>query len=425
MALLRLSQAVLFTLLCLVSAAVAADLVRVAAQRDNPQLAHRAAPLNADVLIGLIVGRMVAEAPAVEPETIALVEKGRRLHRSDGRFDSLRGMIAHAAEDHAAARSYFTVALDKQPTEHQALRHMLVYALGEGRVDAAARHAFVLAVRWPRQWDEYEPLVVALASSGEGVAALGRYFSADAQSGGASYSSARHRLIDTLLASGRGAGSASSLLLDWHDAGIEGLEPLTGRSISALLAAGETDLALFLDKFSFGEKRTAGSGFVNNARFDRKPSPSAFDWQVGSQQGVSFEWAGQRDDTEGADAGHAAFLRLRFLDSPVRLNNVRQQLLLRPGPHRLIVDARARDLKGPKPVVVFVECAGDARTELARIELDALGDGWERRTAGFEVPQAGCDRQSVYLSNGFMALTWASRYSGVLDVANIQIAGAP
>ena len=389
-----------------------ADLGRIATQSDRLDAALALTPLNADIRMARIGGLLPDQSRLAEVGHMARI--GRNLHRADGRFDSVLGVIAHQDGDVAAARAHFEAALAKQPTEFQALRHLMAYNASEGRWGEAADLLMVLGRRWPRQWRDHERMVLVMAGNPEGRAALIDSFM-DAPHG-------RGLIVDSLLRADS-ALLAGELLATWHDRGAEDPPRLIGRVTQHLLRRGMTETALLLDRFTIGADRPPPQGFVNNASFAFEPSGSAFDWSARPQQGVSFEWHGTGADPVGRGTGTNGppFVRLRFLDSPLRLDNLTQSLVLRPARHRLEVRARARGLRAPKPVHVTVRCQ---RATIAELVLDPLSENWREFAAPFDVP-AGCPSQTVSVGNGFMPLSWSSRYQGVIDIGRIQIIGLP
>ncbi len=373
------------------------------------------APLNADVRMAL-VGDLLANSDDLD-RVEALARVGRAMHRADARFDSALGVAAHRRGDVATARGHFEAALGKQPTELQAIRHLMAYHVADGHWAEAAFQAKVLGRRWPARWREQEPVLLVMAADPAGRAALTESLMAAPR--------VRRLVVDSLLRADR-ALAAADLLATWHRNGADDLAPTIGRVTRRLLNDGMIETALMLDRFTVGIDRAPSQGFVNNAMFAFAPSGSAFDWSARAQQGVSFEWHGTT--TAGADVTGSAnptnvrsFVRLRFRDSPLRLDNLSQSLVLRPARHRLEVRARARQLRAPRPVYVAVRCQ---RAIIAELALDPLTDDWQAFAEPFDVPD-DCPLQTVSVSNGFMPLSWSSRYQGAIDIGRIQIVGLP
>ncbi|WP_306120552.1 MULTISPECIES: hypothetical protein [unclassified Roseitalea] len=386
-----------------------ADLGRIVTHGDDPRGALAYAPLNADTRIRAIVSEL-SQAQAAHLDRVArLAERGTELHRADGRFDSILGILAHERGAVEAARAHFETALAKQPAERQALRHLLVYDVTSGDYERAARHARRLTVR-SGGWGDQRQAVLAMAAIDEGRRALIEAFASDDR--------ARSGLISAVMRE-KGPMVASEMVLAFHEKGVDGLGGSIGAISRRLIREGQLEAALILDRVTLARDRPAPTGFVNNDTFAYRPTGSAFDWRTQGQRGVALDWVGQRAPDAEPPEVTASFVRIGFLNTPLRLDNLTQMLVMRPGAHRLEVMARSQDLSGPAPISVILGCTNG--TELATIPLDPIASQWQRFETDFEVPETGCAAQRIHLTNGFVPLSWSARYSGALDIARIQI----
>jgi len=401
-----------------ICAVASADLARIVVQPHDAARALALAPLGADTRMDRLADLMT-ESPQLDTERIqAIARTGQQLHPADGRFDSVLGLLAHTAGDYDEARVQFQQAIAKQPTEYQALRHLLGYALSERDHATAATYAHRLALRWSDRWEADEPLVMAVLADPEGRSAMAGAFASGPEA-------PRRLLIGTLQRNQGGPLIAAEILMAWHENGSVDLNRYVAQVVRRLLSQGNVETALVLDRFTLGALQLPADGFVNNGGFQQMPSGSLFDWTVEQQQGVAFDWVGQDNASGNRNAAASdAYVRLQFLQAPLRLDNLSQRLVLRPGMHRLTVRARQDRFQGPQPLKVIVHC-GNARRVIAEVPLDALDETWRDHSRDFAIDADTCPLQQISVSNGFLPLSWSNRYDGAVELDRIQIVRLP
>lgn len=384
-----------------------ANTASTALEDINPQAALALNPANRDAAIAFAFKEMEAGRSNA---AAASLHRGMVLSPADARFHSLLGLLAREQGDTERAEALFDAALAIAPGEIQALVHKLNRAVESGEMEKAAARLEILARRWPRLWDRVKPVLPAILSSDSGFKAILLRFGADGE--------LRRLLISSLIFDERMHDFASRLILAWLQDGDRQLNSAVNQLVANMLKAGRDAQALALFQASRTGEARLDKRFIHNAGFDREPSGNAFDWLVERQSGVSIQRvkaAGGNGERE--EAWH---MQVRFLDSPVRLENLKQMTSLPPGNYKLTVGYSAKALRMPQPAGIAVTClrAGGRLAEAAfesgdRADATALAD--------FTVPANGCLLQQLALQNGNPAETWRNRFSGTLTVHSVSI----
>lgn len=178
----------------------------------------------------------------------------------------------------------------------------------------------------------------------------------------------------------------------------------------AALAGGNavrTAQALFLATLPPAER--ARAGYVNDGTFQGPPSSSYFGWQAKSN-GAS----------EVALPAPGGGLGVRFRDTPARLGNVTQRLVLPAGRYRLGAETTARALDAPKRLYWRIACQDGGRT---LGELAVPQQSYSRQTllTEFEVPADGCALQRLSLETDAKTESWRDRYKGEVTFHALDI----
>lgn len=335
----------------------------------------------------------------------AMLEQGIALSPRDARLYSALGVINERQDNLAAAYDLYGLSLELLPTELQALAGTLRRSVAEENFVEAADVLEIIAKRWGTRWSLFEPLIGQIAADGQGFERLSQRF--------AGQSETRIRLVNSLMRDPQLLPYAQRLLAEWHESGIDELQPLVNQVTFRLLGNGEHGAAFFLYRFTLDEAHAAEAGFVNNGRFAVEPSGSPFDWQLQRQAGLDLEMVPHREKKMGG-------LAVRFLNNPIRLlNNVSQTTRLLPRAYNLTVTYSQSNLRMPEPLRFLLRCQ-DEDVTLAEIVLNP-GNEIRASTQSFVVPAQGCATQRLSLVNRQMTESWQNRYSGVLFVHEVSI----
>ncbi|MEO7874904.1 MAG: hypothetical protein ABIR62_02210 [Dokdonella sp.] len=131
---------------------------------------------------------------------------------------------------------------------------------------------------------------------------------------------------------------------------------------------------------------------VFNGGFESAPTNSGFDWRVGDSAGVVIERAAVSGAT-GSNAMSLTFLGRRSDSIPLH-----HWLLLSSGSYRLTFRATAHDLRSDRGVEWVVRCQQSGK-ELAASERLTGDFQWTSHEVDFEVPDADCQAQDLFLRN--------------------------
>lgn len=373
-------------------------------EETEPGLALSLNPLNH-------YARVRAAAAAIaegnDPLAKALLERGIELSPSDARLYSLLGVTARREGDDEKAKALFAHALRILPTEIQALLQQLSFALDARQLPEAIDQLELIARRWGEHWKEVEPVLPIVLSDPEGFRLIGERFSEPRL---------RQPLLHSLIEGEGTSAFAYDLVLAWHAAGQDvskEINQLTERFIREQAFS----RAFLLFRLTRTGEAAKDGGFVHNGGFERDPSGNVFDWKITNQTGVAMEIVERR-------RGEAAtrLLAVRFLDSPIRFNNVKQVLRLVAGSYRMAVAYSAEDLRMPKPIEIGVSCVGGERLAQASFEGGDVRTG--ELAFDFTVPSANCSLQQVTLFNEHITESWKNRYGGTLFIDEIAIQAA-
>jgi hypothetical protein len=394
-------------LFLVVSAAIMLNALSNLHRGSDPALALRLNPLNMEARLLLATNALAGGEAANGAELRELLEEGIRQAPADARPVSLLGVLEEQRGREARAAALFGHALRLMPTEIQALRGRLAMAVRAGEFDAAAGYLEMIGRRWAKRWTTIEPALPAILADPSARAAVSRRFDTPAL---------RRLLVDSLAKSPETLDHARTLLLDWRGGNAGGLDPHINRITARLIEAGRPAEAYLLFRMTRAGAAAAAGGYVFNSHFALPLSHNLFDWQVKSSSGVDIAIV-EPSGSAGAAAQKA--LRLTFLDSPSRIDNVAQYTALPPGEFRLAVRYRSEKLRMPKPLFIGLRCV-ESRQRLGRLPFEP---GGERMTAlRFSVPAQGCALQRLGIHNDLTVESWRYRYRGKLLVEAVTIA---
>lgn len=384
----------------------------------NLGAALRLNPLNNEARIAQVT-RML-ESDAAQAEARRLIADGIRLSPADARLYSLMGILEERAGNRQAAARYFEKALDRSPTEIQALTHSLNYALAAANHSRAVDHVEMIARRWPKYWAGVVPLLPILLADETSFAAVSRRFSQDQH--------LQQMLIAGLAKSPEGLSLAYRMLIGWRTRNVEKVDGLVNLVTARLVRSGRYFEAFVLFRLTREEVAAARPGYVYNGSFELPISGNPFDWQLKGQAGVDFQIVRQwrqpdgarppRADAEGLADGRA--LAIRFLNNPIRFDNMVQLLRLAPGAYRLTVVYATSDLRTPKPLQIGIHCLESGR----RLGASPFADGTVddgRLTVDFEVKRNSCAMQRLAVFNEQLTTSWQNRYAGTLFIRRVGI----
>ncbi len=149
---------------------------------------------------------------------------------------------------------------------------------------------------------------------------------------------------------------------------------------------------------------------VYNGGFEERASGIGFDWRRMTVPGVFSRFENQ------GDAGVVA--HFQFIGRPAAAGDLRQPVLLTPGPYRLSIRARAEFLHSDQGLQWVVRC--DRGPTIAAIGPLKGSFGWRKWEQVFDVPVAPCKGQWLELRNPAVRGS-AQQVSGDLWVDDVSI----
>jgi tetratricopeptide (TPR) repeat protein len=395
-----------------VAAALAANTASKALEAGSPSAALALNPANRDARLALAVQHIEGQnSPGDAMQAAAMLERGIVLSPADARLYSLLGIASARMGDAARAEALFDTALAIAPGEIQALTYKFNRAAAARDMALAAAYLEVIARRWPQLWENTQPALPALMADEKGFAAVDARFGRDRK--------LQMMLLGSLIYGEGTQDFAARLILGWISDGDEAMNSAANQLTAKLLSMNDQSGALALFRNSRTGEAKSDTGPVHNAGFEREPSGNAFDWSVERQPGVSIERTNRRGTGVEPDRGEW-LMQIRFLDSPIRLKNLRQTTSIAPGRYELVVDYESDALRMPRPVALALTCAG-AREPLAMAVFEEGSRGLSEAKAAFIVPAEGCLLQELGLRNEDATESWRNRYSGSLLLHSVKV----
>jgi tetratricopeptide (TPR) repeat protein len=392
---------VLFLVLIVATGAIISNALSAVFENSNPERALSINPLNLDARKALLHREIqTVDGQLTLDELAEMVESSVVLEGHDSLLLGYLGEIRSRQGDELQAQRLFEYSLKLNDTEFWPLLRRFFYELPTGNNIRAFEFAEVIYRRW---WQYRSRVVMFLPQILQDPAAfdiaLRRL---------PSFPNGAGEVLSGLAARPNGADIAYRLAVEWHEQGIEDLQPAMNSLVGALLRTGRIDQARDLFQFTLDTEGAKEIGNVFNSRFRLPPGGSPFDWTLGDMQGVGMKRIAL-DDGEHA-------LAVRFLDTPVQFDKDLQAIFVTPGRFRLQVAYSSVKLLTPKPVILSVRCG---RKQIAGVELTPTE---EARTvsADFDIPE-DCKRQNISIFNEKIVESWRNRYAGSLLIYEVSI----
>lgn len=394
------------------------DAVSTALVSESPLSALKINPLNSPARINAIETEL-SDLTEATPEQISQLRKyilnGIRLSPIDARYYSALGIVDSSTGNLDQAKQLFSHSLKMLPTEIQALSHQLVFSVQDRRFIDAVDYLELIARRWPRYWGNVAPALSILLADQEAHDIIAKRFSTSPN--------LRRMLVNILAQSPDTIAQAMNLLLDWHKEEIPDLASDINTVTSRLIGAKRPSEAFLL--FNLTRSPSAPNGYVYNGQFNALPSGNPFDWNWRSQAGADIRIVKhsetRRDSSnKGQVPADEKSLSIRFLDNPVRFDNVRQMTRLVAGKYSLAAAYSVRNLRTPKPLMLGIRCAG-ARQFLASQTFRTDINSPTKLEVEFIVPPTNCDLQQITVYNENLTDSWKNRYSGSLFLHSVAI----
>lgn len=376
-----------------------------------PNFALRLNPLLTDARITEVIKRLEAES---DPETLKpFIRAGLELAPLDARLYSLLGIAEERSGNLDVAERFYSRALTLLPTEIYALTRMVVMDVLQMRPVEAANKLEIIARRWPGRWKIVEPLLPAILSDPQAYALMVDRF--------AKTNALRSRLVVSLVNQQDGMTLAYNVLLEWHENGGPNLAGLINRLTTAFIKQKRYAEAYLLFLLTRDQDATADIGYVYNGNFQFPLSGNSFDWRLRPQTGVSMELTTSADIAGGdLNGSPGQNLTIRFLDTPVQFNNVKQVLRLAPGNYEFAIHYSARDLKTPKPLQFAMRCVGTNQL-LASLPFEEGTIKTRTDSVSVQIPTQDCALQHIFVFNAQMPMSWRNRYSGTLQLSQVSV----
>lgn len=369
-------------------------------QSSDPVLALAINPLNTEARINVLIGELNADAP----DLAAAQSSAEQLIReapADARSYSLLGAVHERRGDITQAFELYETAFKHSKTEIHALLSLADRALSQGDATSGLYYVDLILRRWPEEVPRAFGIVVAAAGDRAGRPAVAAKL--------AELPPWRGRAIRELLKDANGLQLVQELLTSEGPAEAAPRRAEINATVAALAGgnAVRTAQALFLATLPPAER--ARAGYVNDGTFQGPPSSSYFGWQARSN-GAS----------EVALTAPGGGLDVRFRDTPARLGNVTQRLVLPAGRYRLGAETTARALDAPKRLYWRIACQDGGRT---LGELVVPQQSYSRQTllTEFEVPADGCALQRLSLETDAKTDSWRDRYKGEVTFHSLDI----
>ncbi len=406
-------------LLCLIaSCLVLLDAVSTALIPDSKESALKINPLSSPARIATIEAELddLRNGRILQDDELReIILDGIRLSPIDARYYSALGIVDASSGDQDQAKQLFAHSLELLPTEIQALTHQLVYSVQEERFTDAVDHLELIARRWPKYWSDIAPALPVLLANEAAYQDVTTRFSAEPN--------LRRMLVDILSRSPETLGLAMNVLLEWDHAGISGISGDLNTVTRRLVGSGRPSEAFLL--FNLTRDPSAPNGYVYNGNFEVEPSGNPFDWSWQSQAGADIRIVNRKTIRDASTTAEPASetgkaLSIRFLDNPVRFDNVRQLTRLVAGNYTLSVTYSVSNLRTPKVLNLGIRCRGKGGI-LASVQFDTEVDEPTTLETNFTVPPIDCDLQQITIYNRNLTDSWKNRYSGTLFLHSVAI----
>lgn len=372
-------------------------------EQRSPEFARTLFPLNAEAVLNRAATLRRASPDAdlqlLEPVALGLLPT----HAGDPRLYSLIGEIRRRAGDSQNAFIAFDQAFALSRTEFDALLWTLQRALEQDDFSAALDRLDTLFRRWPGQVALLAPALSDVFSNPKHYPRFLERMKADPPW--------RRNLFPALS---RDPAALAFLAQLMQDLAAGPTPPRSGEVtpvLSALLAAGRTDLAYRTFVLTLTPAERKHAGYVYNGRFLLPPSGRAFDWQIRNHPGMTAT-VGSGDEAGG--------LRVQFSNTPVLNLSVGQRTALPPGTYELEFTAAATEARLPKELLWRMVCLGSNRIVAEAPVSPGTYKATTSRTQ-LTIPNADCTLQALQLVTKAMVESWNDRYSGTVVFNDFRI----
>jgi tetratricopeptide (TPR) repeat protein len=377
-------------------------------ERSEPELSLKLFPFNVEAALAS-ASALAARDPAggdlkpLEPLALGLLPS----HAGDARLYSLIGEIHRRTGDAEAAFPAFERALTLSKTEVNALQWTLQRSLEQGDFPAALDRLDTLFRRWPDRIVPLAPVVVsAFADPGRYPLFL-RRVEADPPW--------RGRLLSALSRTPEAPVFLARLMQDLAAGSTPPRSLELNLVLSALLAAGQYDLAYrtFIVTLTPAEQEVAGH--IHNGRFLLPPSGRPFDWQIRNHPGVTSTFRHADGDRPGGG------LHLQFANTPIRNLSIRQSLVLPPGAYEFEFKVAASAARLPKELLWRIVCANSPYKIVAQAPIAPGTYAATTSRTELTVPESDCPLQTLQLVTKAIGENWNDRYSGSVSFDDFRI----
>ena len=394
----------------LVATAVASSALGTLARTHDAALGLRLNPLSTQARLAAARAALLADAQRLgEPRWGASLALGRRLAPSEPKMTAALATHHQIAGRDAQAQRLFGLALADAPHDAELNLQAVAFAAQDGDLARAARHVALLGNRNAAIWSLAAPAAGMLADDPQARAVLIEGMGASPV--------ARDRLLRALLKE-RKQELAAQIVLAWHQRHGEPLPGEVALVTTSLVSARQYAIAYELHERTHGDDRRTDTERVFNGRFASDPKGGPFDWTLLEVPGLTVERRRVAGGASGSPVHEVAFT---FRDAPVALDNLRQDIMLRPGPHELRVEYAQRDLRSSRPIRLELGCRYD-RSVLARHQFTEGSRPATEATLAFEVP--GNEKCPVYrlrLVSDITSNSWRDRSRGELVIRSVAI----
>ncbi|MCP4185108.1 MAG: hypothetical protein GY761_17660, partial [Hyphomicrobiales bacterium] len=203
---------------------------------ENPALALRINPLNAEARINLLALILSKDRT---PDQFEVLEKlaisGTTLEPMDARFYSLLGMTHEILGEANAAQILYRHALRLLPTEIQALSRRFVFNFNDGNYVEAVSIVDIFSRRWRKHWNLISPHLPNLLDNEMAYdEAINRF---SKQKNGIQI------LVSSLINQSNSLDLAHRMIMDWHKQGEKNLRNSINQLSNKLVANGQENKA--------------------------------------------------------------------------------------------------------------------------------------------------------------------------------------
>lgn len=398
----------------LISLAVCFNTISNLAEAEDPALALKLNPFNNDALIQLITNRLEGGAISDLAAAEQLAIRGVYSSRGDARIFSMLGVVWENQGKRDQAQALFEHALVLLPTESYALLSRFSYLIDSKRPSDAVEIADVIYRRWKEDlWpllNSYWPYIL---SDKQAFQKTVRLF--DESEGGKA--SLMASLYSGINENPEIVKFPQALITEWINQKSDDIWPLVNEQVDVLLFLKKPDEAHALFISALDKDQQAEIGYVFNSQFNLLTTKNFFDWKISRQKGITINF------TKTPDADDKAMrnaLDISFLNNPVEIRSIWQNLKLPAGSYTLSSKHMTNHLRAPKIIRIYVSCDSQSKPLVDLPLPDTRGEA-RQQTFQFTVPNANCEVQRLWLGTEFLSMSWKNRFNGTMRLFDISI----